>query len=353
MTDTPPTSHQTRIRYLDGWRGISILLVLAGHFAPVTGPARSVAETIAAVGVEFFFVLSGRLMADILFVERFPLREFYKRRFSRIYPGAAVFVLLVWIATSRSSLAFKPAAVAAALTFTINYAMILQHGVAAIENLWSLCIEEHAYVLLGLLAFVIRRRGGSPLPALIAASALSITDAVVSTLVFHQEPRTVHWRSDAHVSSIFMASAAYLMLRDRKAPAWVPLVCAAVGLGIAIFGGDLLRFTLATAFLAAAVATLDHAPKPVRTAMSWAPLAQAGMWSYSVYLWQQPFYRLMFDGVLPDWAAIALAVGAGLASFYVVEQPARRWLNANIKVRRTAPAPRAAAAGAPPPRPIG
>ncbi|MER8439084.1 hypothetical protein NKH36_02770 [Mesorhizobium sp. M1312] len=56
------TSSRTRLAHLDGWRGLSIVLVLIGHFFPVPG------INLGVMGVEFFFVLSGRLMAEILFV---------------------------------------------------------------------------------------------------------------------------------------------------------------------------------------------------------------------------------------------------------------------------------------------
>src|SRR5262249_31327223 len=138
--------HGGRIPYLDGWRGVALSLVVLAHFAL----AKDDRFAVGALGVEFFFVLSGRLMADILFVESCPLPEFFRRRFSRIFPGMAAFVGLVWAATFWSSYAFKPLAAAFALTFTLNYAMVVGHGVAVIENLWSLCIEEHAYAFLGL-----------------------------------------------------------------------------------------------------------------------------------------------------------------------------------------------------------
>lgn len=349
MTDTPPTAHQARIRYLDGWRGISILLVLAGHFVKPSNLLGIDWESLAAVGVELFFVLSGRLMADILFIERFPLRPFYMRRLSRIWPGAAVFVLVSWVALSQTSLAFKPLAVGAALTFTLNYAMVFTHGVAAIENLWSLCIEEHAYLMLGLLAFVIRRRGGSALPALVIAAALSVADAVISDLVLHQPGRAYHWRTDSHVSSIFMASAIYLAMRGRKVPAWTPIAAIAAGVLVAVYGGDLMRYTLATLCFALGIATIDHAPAGLKRALGWAPAVQAGMWSYSLYLWQQPFYRLSFDDKLSVWLALPMAVAAGLASFYFVESPARRWLNARISAATKRRAAAHAAARTPQP----
>jgi peptidoglycan/LPS O-acetylase OafA/YrhL len=307
---------------------LSILFVLAGHFI-------AAAEPIATTGVELFFVLSGRLMADILFCERFPIGEFFKRRFSRIFPGAAAFVLICWIAASQGPYAFKPLAVASALTFTINYAMVIGHGVAFIENLWSLCIEEHAYVMLGALAIFLRRSGGRALPWLVAAAVLSMADALISTLLLHQDFRTVYWRTDAHVASSFIGGAAYLWLRGRRTPALVPLLCAAGGVLLS-FAPDAWRYSLGTILFAVAIATLDRAPESVRKALAWRPLVQMGMWSYSLYLWQQPFYRLSLDGRIPPLLAVAGAAAAGLLSFYLIEQPARRWLNARTRsARRT------------------
>jgi len=83
-----------RTAYLDGWRGVSILLVLIGHFTGL--PAIRWGQ----LGVELFFALSGRLMAQILFVDGFPLRPFFARRFSRVWPGLLVLVLVLMALSS-------------------------------------------------------------------------------------------------------------------------------------------------------------------------------------------------------------------------------------------------------------
>src|ERR1700722_3943799 len=91
-----------RIQYLDGWRGVSLICVLIGHFF-----LRNF--NIAQLGVELFFVLSGRLMAEILFIEGTALPKFYRRRFSRIFPAMTCFVLLIFVVTFDTPLQFKPA----------------------------------------------------------------------------------------------------------------------------------------------------------------------------------------------------------------------------------------------------
>jgi peptidoglycan/LPS O-acetylase OafA/YrhL len=315
-----------RVPWLDGWRGLSILLVLFGHFV------RETPLGLSGIGVHLFFVLSGRLMAEILFVDRLRLTIFFQRRLSRIFPALVVFVLLVWAATSRSNLAFKPAAVVAALTFTLNYAIAFHHGVAAIENLWSLCVEEHAYLLLGLLAFVARKGRFDPLWAVLALALASAADALVCLLVLKQPDLQVLWRSDAQVCSILLAVAAYLALQGREVSAWVPPVLLAATIPAAAAPAPVSHL-FEPALASGAICTLHAAPALMRTVFSWPPLRALGVWSFSIYLWQQPFSRLALEGRLPHWIALSLGLLCGLASFYLIEQPARRWLNARWQVR--------------------
>jgi peptidoglycan/LPS O-acetylase OafA/YrhL len=335
VTYSPEHVHTGRIAYFDGWRGISMLLVLAGHFLGET-PLQ-----LASLGVELFFVLSGRLMADILFGERYPLPGFFRRRVSRIYPALVVYVLLTFAATAQTSLAFKPAAVLSALTFTFNYALVMHHGVAAIENLWSLCVEEHAYLFLGAIAFLSRRSRFSPAWLILAAAVASMVDALVCSLVLKQPGLHVYWRTDAHVCSILWAVGAYFWLEGRRVWSFAPILLFA-GAIAASAGAEPFRFAVVPILAGLAICTLGQAPALVRTALSWPPLVRAGIWSYSIYLWQQPLSRVARDGHLPAWAAMALSVLCGILGFYLVEQPARRFLNA-----RWRPAP----ARTPPPSP--
>ncbi|HVI90438.1 MAG TPA: acyltransferase, partial [Dongiaceae bacterium] len=142
---TISTGH--RLLHLDGWRGISILTVYLGHFLPLAFIDNG------RMGVELFFVLSGRLMAEILFVERFPLGLFYRRRIARVWPGMVIFVLLMGLAFWRPGhLQVHLIDVVSALTLSLNYIALYVHRMPVLEHVWSLCIEEWAYILLGLLA---------------------------------------------------------------------------------------------------------------------------------------------------------------------------------------------------------
>ena len=317
---TISTGH--RLLHLDGWRGISILTVYLGHFLPLAFIDNG------RMGVELFFVLSGRLMAEILFVERFPLGLFYRRRIARVWPGMVIFVLLMGLAFWRPGhLQVHLIDVVSALTLSLNYIALYVHRMPVLEHVWSLCIEEWAYILLGLLALVSRRLRLPALPIIAAASLLCVANALyqnASGLDYYM----VYWRTDTRIASILMSCAVYLAVQRYKAaiPGWLPILAGCVGVLLSFdYFPDGLRYSLGTLCFSFAVATIDQAPAWLRQALSLVPVRQIGLWSFSLYLWQQPFYKLM--PYAPRSAMVVAAIGCGLISFYFIEQPLRRFLN--------------------------
>ena len=86
-----------RLPVLDGWRGISILLVMAAHLLPL-GPKRfELNEAVAKMGMALFFMLSGFLITSTLFFDP-SVRNFAIRRSFRILPGAWLYLAVVLIA---------------------------------------------------------------------------------------------------------------------------------------------------------------------------------------------------------------------------------------------------------------
>jgi peptidoglycan/LPS O-acetylase OafA/YrhL len=330
--------------YLDGWRGLAIAFLMAGHFFPMRG------INLGAVGVDLFFVLSGLLMGRILFVEQVPIRTFYRRRIARIFPPAYAFLalILLWYLARGESVRWRE--LAAAAGFVNNY--VLHDGNGApmpFGHFWSLCVEEHSYVVLSVVALAARARGMSAK----AAIAVLLAAAAASGLQYmlnYQGPDLYHERwLRSEVSAFGILASAFVLLclhgkRTRQVPGSVILLLGGCGVALHWWSVPLGVRTLAgVSALALAVNLLERAPGWVHAMLSLRWLRQLGVWSFSIYLWQQPFYLAASDGRLPASVGALAAVLAGIASFYLVEQPARAYLNRRWRgVKAASPAGTAA-----------
>jgi peptidoglycan/LPS O-acetylase OafA/YrhL len=165
------------------------------------------------------------------------------------------------------------------------------------------------------------------MPIIAAATALCVANALYLNsqgLDYYM----VYWRTDTRIASILMSCAVYLAVQRHKAaiPGWLPLLAGGAGLLLSLdYFSDGLRYSLGTLCFALAVATIDAAPNWLRRTMSLGLVRQIGLWSFSLYLWQQPFYKLM--PYASRSAMVPAAIACGLLSFYLIEQPLRRFLN--------------------------
>lgn len=95
-----------------------------------------------------------------------------------------------------------------------------------------------------------------------------------------------------------------------------------------------VHYSASAILLPLAVRTLDYAPAAIRKLLSLGPLTLFGALSYSIYLWQQPFYRSQ-DGSNLWFAMLPGAILTGIFSYRFVEQPARNWLNGRFASGRS------------------
>ena len=324
------------VALLDGWRGLCILLVLVGHFVPAL-------DMLGNIGVEFFFVLSGRLMADILVFKRQPIPTFLKRRFARVIPALAAYVLMVGIVTNVAMVAtgHPPQLLSpVAALFLFHNFIPLQSIVAAFQHTWSLAVEEHSYLLLVLIAFVSARR---PRLSTILALLLCLA-ALINGMRLFAHPDGIQfiiWRSDYRVASVLFSFALYTMLRRAaeggqppRLPWLAPVTAALATAGVFLLDPvNPAQLAICTILAAMAVNTLEVSAAPVRKLLQHPFLLWAGTLSFSLYVWQQLFYCFTL-GAMPGFIALPLTVVAALWSFKRVEEPARNYLNS-----RWAPVP--------------
>ena len=79
--------------------------------------------------------------------------------------------------------------------------------------------------------------------------------------------------------------------------------------------------------LAFAVNHLSDMPVFLRKVLSNSIVRYFGLWSYSIYLWQQLFYENAWRFPGGKFTAVILAILTGVVSYYFLEQPVRRWIN--------------------------
>ncbi len=100
-------SRDTRLTVLDGWRGVSILAVLATHLLPLGPKSWQLNETFGPLGMALFFTLSGFLITRFL-LHHASIGDFLIRRFFRVIPLAWLAMLVALTLTHAPSSYYLP-----------------------------------------------------------------------------------------------------------------------------------------------------------------------------------------------------------------------------------------------------
>jgi peptidoglycan/LPS O-acetylase OafA/YrhL len=152
-----------RLPGLDLLRAIAIVWVMLFHSYIVGGLGDRFdwLGNFGWMGVDLFFVLSGYLIGSQLLKplsRGMPVSfaDFYVRRAFRILPVLAVVLLLYFCWPSfREAPGIQP--FWQFPTFTVNFLIDYEHN-KAFSHVWSLCVEEHFYLVFPVLAWWLMRR---------------------------------------------------------------------------------------------------------------------------------------------------------------------------------------------------
>jgi peptidoglycan/LPS O-acetylase OafA/YrhL len=351
----------SRLAALDGVRGMAVVVVVVWHLYRVLAssagfdslhvPAVWWPLGTARLGVDVFFVLSGFFVVRSWRATRersgsfvASSRDFVRRRAARILPAywASLLVLVPLVAPElfrrpRQLLLFA----------TVNQYVVRDLPDKLNPVLWSLTTEWHFYLLVPLVAFLLRRIGRWwVLGACIGVTVLWCSHVPPLGL----PAGSLFGRLDQFVAG---AIAADLVDRVRRGEhTWLTralatrvtgIVAVAGVVAIGTYHGSTMGVPRGNAFdpflhplvgllVAAGLVALCTSARRGRSVFDAKPLRLAGLVSYSLYLWHVPIlvHGLRWAGVEAPFGprdavviafALAACVAVAVLSYAFVERP--------------------------------
>jgi len=343
------SSPAKRIPSLDGLRAVSISGVLLAH--ATTGLAsgaglHEIGERTGALGVLFFFVISGYLITMLLRREalrngRISLVGFYRRRVLRIFPAFYSYLAVIAGLSAAGVLAISRAELAAAALHVWNYGGLWLDGTTDggwfLGHFWTLALEEQFYLLwpLTVVAVGLNRAAAVAVAVCLTAPVLR----VVCYALFPQARGLTMMMLPTGADAIMIGCVVALVEGDprfeRRIRALVSPMGAAGALAVLLLVSTPLTIALRGAYslplgrsidalcvVVIVLSMIRHPACAVGRALNSRPLVHVGVLSYSLYLWQQLFLTSLnttWSGRLP-WS-LACAYLAALASYLLIERP--------------------------------
>jgi peptidoglycan/LPS O-acetylase OafA/YrhL len=177
-----------RLHGLNSLRALAIGLVMSFHLREFLPQWLQGVSRFGWIGVDLFFVLSGYLIGSQLLRphtqgRKTRIRDFYRRRFYRVLPAYLVVLLLyLFFPAWREAPGMAPAW----MFFTFTWNLVVGWGYAAFSHVWSLCVEEHFYLLLPLIVVALMYKPSLRKAILVASVVLAISVGIRAFVVFHQ-----------------------------------------------------------------------------------------------------------------------------------------------------------------------
>ena len=342
---------------LDGLRGVAIVLVLLSHaHVPLFDGA--------FFGVDVFFVLSGFLITSLLLIEhqangRLQYWRFYRRRFFRLMPALALFLLaycllapLLWPGLDD---VYQDALVS--ILYLADYGIAFFDSPNTLLHMWSLSVEEHFYLIWPPLLVLLLRgsRPGAvwrPLALLYLLSWLWRILWVVQGQQFYE----IFFRFDTRASGLLAgALLAALMVEKPQCIDWlrarlphamwlVLLIPLLMQLGWDNQGAMVWGLTVVELAAVVLLVAVQQRSGLVYEMLNAPLLIKLGTLSYGIYLWHYPVVRyLRADYAWPVVVLLGLLTSTALSalSFYTLERWAMRYRDGDGRAKPGQRAPRA------------
>jgi hypothetical protein len=303
MSNATPLTSASRFRALDGWRGVCALLVALHHIEVHGWLYWQPLVRNAWLFVDFFFVLSGFVIAHAYGARLGSgagIKDFVIRRLGRLWPLHVVMLgALVALELSHLLLSHyhpmgdaRPAFAADRSPFAIltNLFLVQAFGMHASETwngpAWSISCEFTAYLVFAAVCFFAAGRKAR----LVVSALLAIAGAVILARYSDYGMReTFHWAIFRCLYGFFVGVLAYEAWRAGAARRMGGTLAELAALGavaafIVIVPGRSALEYLATPLFALIVLVFAGEQGSVSRLMTTRPAAALGRWSYSIYM---------------------------------------------------------------------
>jgi len=350
---------ETALQYrpqLDGLRTFAVGAVLLQHFLGFENlPGFLATLPWGNMGVKLFFVLSGFLITGILLrsrdaVERrqvsawFSARQFYIRRFLRIFP---LYYFLIAICLAINLHPIREVLVWL-LTYTLNiYAAMQGKWMDYFAHLWSLAVEEQFYIVWPwFVLFAPRKRLVWFMLAMVAIGigwrGIAYARGWNFLAIYHV--------TFACLDTLGLGSLLALLHHSKISKHTIQKYLTAVALPVGLLGAALVHIlartnifwpshivlyeTFTGIFFCWLVSGASIGFRgPARILLESRPMVYCGKISYGIYVWQ-PFAGALvkrfcdligFNLMQPGWLNLLLVSAASVlmasVSWYLLEQP--------------------------------
>ncbi len=357
------TAHK-RDLVLDFWRGISVLFVILHHAVyfhfPIFRNWYSVAlargifnsdiflfanallvmfsERAGPLGVRLFFIISGYIITKLLIEEEakhgaISIKNFYIRRIFRILPpyffylfGVALFGALGWIA-------FSPQQLLNGFGFLCNMEFVDCSW--SLIHSWTLSIEQQFYLLWPLLFLIVGKK--YRIPFLVFTLGLLAAFSSTGFLLAHTWIDNANCFGCIALGALYASSTDFRLFMNKFG--WLASILLIGMVGTMnmidplrdlahILYRDITPFLLLTCIAASYSFTWVH-----KTKLFWF-LAQIGLISYSLYLWQQLFLAPPEEYLTHSFLEFPILMFAcALLSYLYIEKPFVAWAKRKTKTR--------------------